>query len=58
MDNDAETLLNIMDDTILIINPNRKNYCKKNIIKLKLPINTFHIFCAELDNNIRKKKGA
>ena len=32
MDNDAETLLNIMDDTILIINPNRKNYCKKTLL--------------------------
>lgn len=32
MDNNAEALLNIMDDGALIINPNRKNYCKKTLL--------------------------
>lgn len=32
MDNNAETLLNIMDDSILLLNPNRINYCKKTLL--------------------------
>lgn len=32
MNNNAEELLNLMDDSILILNPNRINYCKKTLL--------------------------
>lgn len=32
MNNNAEGLLNLMDDSILILNPNRINYCKKTLL--------------------------